>query len=56
MIAAQRWAGRTEKIFVVVEEEMLLNGKAEAMLRSFTDYEFDNWKKMKLDGMIIYTQ
>jgi hypothetical protein len=56
MIAAQKWAGRAEKIFVVVQEEMLLNGKAEAILRSFTDYEFDNWTQMKLDGMIIYTQ
>jgi hypothetical protein len=56
MIAAQKWAGRAEKIFVVVQEEMLLNGKAEAILRSFTDYEFDNWRQIKLDGMIIYTQ
>jgi hypothetical protein len=51
-----RWAGRTEKIFVVVPEEMLPNGKAEALLRSFTDYEFHDWRQMKLDGMIIYTQ
>ena len=51
-----KWAGRAEKIFVVLPEEMLLNGKAEAILRLFTNYEFDNWKHTKLDGMIIYTQ
>jgi hypothetical protein len=55
-IAAQTWAGRAEKIFVVVQGEMLLNGKAEALLRSFTGYEYDNWKQITLDGMIIYTQ
>jgi hypothetical protein len=55
-IRAHKWAGRAEKIFVVVHEEMLLNGKAEAILRSFISYEFDDWRQMKLDGMIIYTQ
>jgi hypothetical protein len=50
------WAGRAEAIFVIVPEEMLLNGKAEAILRSFTAYEFDSWRQVKLDGMIIYTQ
>jgi hypothetical protein len=48
--------GRAEKIFVVLPEKMLLNGKAEAALRLFASYEFDNWKHTNLDGMIIYTQ
>ena len=51
-----KWAGRAEKIFVVVPEEMLLNNEAGAILRSFTDYDFDSWTRMKLGGMIIYTQ
>jgi hypothetical protein len=51
-----KWAGRAEKIFVVVPEEMLLNNEAEVILRSFTDYDFDKWSGMKLRGMIIYTQ
>jgi len=50
------WAGRAERIFVIVPEEMLLDGKAQAILRSFSGYRFDNWRQMKLDGMIIYTQ
>ena len=50
------WAGRAEKIFVVVSEEMLLSKQAEAILRSFTDYDIDGWSQMKLGGMIIYTQ
>ena len=50
------WAGRAERIFVIVPEEMLLDGRAQAILRSFSGYRFDNWRQMKLDGMIIYTQ
>jgi hypothetical protein len=54
--AALKWAGRTDKIFVVVQEEMLRNGEAEAILRSSTDYDFDSWSSLKFDGMIVYTQ
>jgi hypothetical protein len=50
------WAGRAERIFVIVPEETLLDGRAQAILRSFSGYRFDNWRQMKLDGMIIYTQ
>jgi hypothetical protein len=55
-IVARTWAGRTDKIFVVVQEEMRLNGKAEAILRSFIGYDFKDWSQMTLDGMVIYTQ
>ncbi len=55
-IAATKFAGRTDIIFVVVQKEMLANGKAEAILRSFTDYDFENWRRTNLDGMVIYTQ
>src|SRR5262249_24659023 len=52
-IAAETRAGRTDKIFVVVQEEMRLNGKAEAILRSFIGYEFNDWRQMMLDGVVI---
>jgi len=55
-ITALKFAGRAEKIFVVVPEKIRTTSKAEAMLRSFIDYEFDSWRQMNLDGMIIYTQ
>jgi hypothetical protein len=54
--AALKWAGRTEKIFVVVREEMLQNGEAEPILRSFTDYDLNSWSSLKFNGMIVYTQ
>jgi hypothetical protein len=55
IIKTRTWAGRAQKIFVVLPED-LPNGMAETILRSFTDYEFHDWKPKNLDGMIIYTQ
>ena len=55
-IAGKKWHGRAGKIFVVVQEEMLTNGKAEALLRSFVDYNTDRWSQLKMDGMVIYSQ
>jgi hypothetical protein len=52
----RKWVGRAEKIFIVVSEDMRLNDEPAAIMRSFTDYEFDKWSQMKLGGMIIYTQ
>jgi hypothetical protein len=49
-----KWAGRAEKIFVVVSAEMLLRNEAEAVLRSFTDYDF--YSRVKVGGTIICTQ
>jgi hypothetical protein len=49
-------AGRTEKIFVIVQERMLSNGKAEGLLKSFSDYEFGRWSETRIDGMVIYSQ
>jgi hypothetical protein len=54
--SALKWHGRTEKIFVVVREKMRQNGEAEAILRSFTDYDLDSWSSLKFDRMIVYTQ
>ena len=51
-IDGTKWAGRADKIFVVLPDEE----EAEGILRSFTDYDFDNWKHTKIDGMLIYTQ
>jgi hypothetical protein len=51
-----KWAGRAEKIFVVMPEMAPPNGEAEAILRSFDDYDFDKWGRTRLGGMIIYIQ
>jgi len=53
---APTWAGRAEKIFVLVPEEMALDGGADTILRSLVDYDFGNWSQMELDGVVIYSQ
>jgi hypothetical protein len=55
-ISAKKWNGRAEKIFVIVQNHMIENGKAEALLKSFVDYEFDKWSQRRLDGMLVYSQ
>ena len=55
-LAHQRWAGRVDKIFVIVWEKMRDNGKAEAVLRSFVDYKFEKWSQIQMDGVVIYSQ
>jgi hypothetical protein len=55
-IAGQRWLGRAEKIFVIAQERMVDNGKAEALLKSFTDYDYDKWATDRIDKMVIYSQ
>jgi hypothetical protein len=56
IIASQTWAGRAEKIYVIVQERMLENGKAEALLKSFANYEYGAWSQLKMDGMVVYSQ
>jgi hypothetical protein len=55
-IAAHKLHGRAEKIFVVVQKDMLINGKAEVILRSFISYSFEQWRQINVDRMVIYTQ
>jgi hypothetical protein len=49
-------AGRTDRIYVVVQEKMVQSGVAEELLRSFSDYELGGWREMRLNGMVVYSQ
>lgn len=55
-IAQWKWAGRTDKIFVVVQDAMTQNGKADALLKCFIGYDAAAWQQVRLDGMTIYSQ
>jgi len=55
-IARQRWSGRTDKIFLIMNENMLDDGKAETVLKVFVDYDFARWSKITMDGAVIYSQ
>ena len=55
-IARQRWAGRIDKIFVIVFDRMRADGKAAAVLKTFVDYDPAKWSQIQIDGMVIYSQ
>jgi hypothetical protein len=55
-IFRQRWAGRVDKIFVILNKAMLGDGKADAVLKTFVDYDFAKWQQMPLDGMVVFSQ
>lgn len=55
-IVRQRWAGRTDKIFVIMNDKMIGNGKADAVLKTFVDYDFEKWSPIMMDGMVVYSQ
>jgi hypothetical protein len=55
-IALWRLAGRAEKIFVILKEKNRDNGNAEALLRTFVDYDLEKWNQIQMDGMIVYSQ
>ena len=51
-----KWAGRAEKVIVVLQQQMTANGKAEALLKCFVDYDQSKWSQVQVDGMVIYSQ
>ena len=56
MISVRSWAGKADRIFVVVQEKMLANGRAEALLRSFVGYSLDAWSQRRMGDMVVYSQ
>jgi hypothetical protein len=55
-LSEYKWAGRVERIFVVVPEEALSDGKATVLLRDFADYDEGAWSKARIEGWVVYSQ
>ncbi|MFZ0422353.1 MAG: hypothetical protein WAL80_05700 [Xanthobacteraceae bacterium] len=55
-ITHQRWAGRTDKIFVIMNRRMRGSGKEDAVLKTFVDYDFEAWDRKEIDGMLVDSQ
>lgn len=49
-----RWSGRVPKLYIVLEERMEKNGKAQILLESFSDYRSGEWKRKMVEGTVIY--
>jgi hypothetical protein len=39
-----------------LNKAMLGDGKADAVLKTFVDYDFAKWQQMPLDGMVVFSQ
>ncbi len=55
-IGNQKFFGRVEKLFVIMNDQMIGSPKAEAILRAFRNYEFERWSVTKEGGTVIYSQ
>lgn len=55
-IAPGKLAGRTDKVFVIMDKHMRDDRKAVALLKAFVDYDFEKWSRTETDGMLIYSQ
>ena len=53
---AQNEPAVAERIFLLLPEKMLLNGRADAILKGFIDYIRRLAAHTNMDGMIIYTR
>jgi len=50
----KRWSGRVPKLYIVVEERMETNGKAQVLMDCFVDYRPKEWRRELVDGTVIY--
>jgi hypothetical protein len=55
-IVRQRWAGRVDKVFLIMTKAMLGDGKADAVMKTFVDYDVAKWQQVPLDGMVVFSQ
>jgi len=55
-LSQTRFPGRVDNIFVVLQGKFLKNGKAEAILNSFSDYEYSHWEYLKIGSFVVFYQ
>jgi hypothetical protein len=53
-IARQKLRGRVPRLYVIVQERLVANGKADAMLRSFSDYPIGQWRRLSLGTFVCF--
>ncbi len=54
VVETQVRKGRVPELYVVLQKHMESNGKADAVLNSFRDYQRGEWKRTLMDGAVIY--
>jgi hypothetical protein len=56
LLRSRAYRGKVQTLIVVLQTAFLYNGKADAILESFKDYDRDRWHSHSVDGFTIFTQ
>ena len=48
--------GRVDRLYVIVQQKLVDNGKADEILRSFVDYPIERWAKIPLGDFVCFYQ
>jgi len=49
-----KFRGRVPRLYVIVQQRLVGEGKARAMVESFVDYKPSEWREMPLDGFVCF--
>lgn len=55
-LSKKKYRGSVDNLFLILQEKFLKNGKAEAILKSFSDYTYTNWRSLNVESFVIYYQ
>ena len=55
-LSKRKYRGSVDNLFLILQEKFLKNGKAEAILKSFSDYTYTNWRSLNVESFVIYYQ
>lgn len=55
-LQGREYRGRVDKIFVLVQNKLVENGKANAILNSFVDYSRERWRSVPLEDFTAFVQ
>ena len=49
-----KFRGRVPRLYVIVQQRLVAEGKAKAMMEQFVDYKPSEWKEKPLDGFVCF--
>lgn len=51
----KKYRGKVPQLYVIVQKRLVAEGKAAAILRSFTDYPADAWREADLGDFVVFS-
>jgi hypothetical protein len=55
-LRGRTWAGKADRIFVIAQERMVEDGRADALLRSFFSYDINSWERVRMESTVVFYQ